>query len=86
MNTPKPWYPVTTVEEAVAVLLEILSEDRDLTVDRTVDADSLEQLHVALGGFVSDSFGLKGGNPRLLEDCGTTYVLELTARRANVTD
>lgn len=79
MTSRPPWYPVATVEEAVAVLLDILGEDRDLTIDRSVDADSLEALHAALGGFVSNSFGLKGGNPDLLEDCGTADAEEASS-------
>jgi len=71
MTPPKAWYPVPTVSEALDVLLDILSEDRDLTVDRTVDAESLEALQVALGPLVRQRFGLTGENPRLLEDCGT---------------
>ena len=53
-------------------LFEILS-DNDLQQIGDLGDTELEFLHVSLGPYIRNAFGLWGKNPALLQDCGTRH-------------
>lgn len=62
----------STLADAVDRLMEILAEEQ---LEQIVDLGDteLEVLHVSLGPYIRNNFGLWGENPALLADCGTQH-------------
>jgi hypothetical protein len=59
----------TTLDEAVAHLVSVLSEEDKATV-RDTPEDDLIRFHHGWGTGIRNGFGLWGGNPELLASCG----------------
>ncbi|MBT5610926.1 MAG: hypothetical protein HOJ57_33620 [Lentisphaerae bacterium] len=77
-----------TVGEAVDQLLDLLSDWDDLPTLSEMDGAALECLHVSLGPFIRNTFGLWGSNQALLDACGVDHaddayvvILDALARR-----
>jgi hypothetical protein len=64
LNWPK------TLDDAVEKTLSILDEYQKKEIAALKESD-ICQLHMTLGQFVRNSFGLFGGNIELLESCGS---------------
>jgi hypothetical protein len=57
-----------TVEQAVDRLLPDMSLNNEIRL-ATMKADDLTDLHLSLGNYIRNSFGLWTGNEALLESC-----------------
>lgn len=60
----------STVDEAVEHLLGLLYDWDDLPSSPEMDDVAMECLHVSLGPYIRQEFGLWDGNGALLGDCG----------------
>ncbi len=59
-----------TVEEAVDMLMDSMTH-KDLESVRETSEDDLIMLHMGLGTYIRNNFGLWGGNRELLESCAS---------------
>ena len=60
-------YP-KSIEEDVQLLLSVLSE-KDRQAIRTMAEEDLPSLHLSLGNYIRNGFGLWGNNEQLLKAC-----------------
>lgn len=60
-----------TVDQAVDILMDLL--DDELPTLAQMDDTALESLHISLGPYIRNQFGLWEGNKSLLDDCGERH-------------
>lgn len=64
---PKHW--PATMDEAVGVVIATLSDNEKATISAMAESE-LVSLHMGLGAWIRNNFGLWSGNRRLLESTG----------------
>lgn len=69
MSDPKQW--PTSIDQAVGVLIALLPEEEKATI-ADMSRKDLIGLHIGLGAWIRNNFGLWSGNRALLNAVGTS--------------